>query len=137
MIRALIVGDGKLQTDRDVDATVAAAPGSGHRVSRLLVKERDRFILVRTKEIDWIAASGEYTTLHTRVGSWVLRMPLSALAARLDENQFARIHRCTIVNLDRIREIQPRSHGDCDVLLQNGCQLRLSRSYRERIFSGL
>ncbi|MGH8320304.1 MAG: LytR/AlgR family response regulator transcription factor [Steroidobacteraceae bacterium] len=117
------------------DVTIAAAPGSGHRLSRLLIKNRDRFILVRTEDIDWIAATGEYTTLHTRVGTRVVRMPISALAARLDENQFARIHRCAIVNLDRIREILPRSHGDCDVLLENGRQLRLSRSYRERIFS--
>lgn len=117
------------------DVSIPAAPRSDRRLSRLFVKERDRFILVRTREIDWIAATGEYTTLHTRIGTWVVRMPLSALAARLDEDQFARIHRCAIVNLDRIREILPRSHGDCDVLLQDGRQLRLSRSYRERLFS--
>lgn len=116
-------------------ATTSAAPRSGHRISRLLVKERNRFVFVQTAEIDWIEATGEYVTLHTRVGTWVVRMPLSALAARLDEDRFARIHRCAIVNLDRVREILPRSHGDCDVLLQDGRQLRLSRGYRERIFS--
>jgi two-component system LytT family response regulator len=62
-------------------------------------------------------------------------MSLSELAGRLDENQFTRIHRGTIVNLDRIREIQPRSHGDCDVLLENGSVLRLSRSYRDMVFA--
>ena len=117
------------------DVTISTVPRSGRRLSRLLVKDRDRFILVQTREIDWIAATGEYVTLHTRLGTWVVRMPISSLAARLDEDQFARIHRCAIVNLDRIREILPRSHGDCDVLLQDGRQLRLSRSYRERIFS--
>ncbi len=117
------------------DVTISTLPRSGRRLSRLLVKDRDRFILVQTREIDWIAATGEYVTLHTRLGTWVVRMPISSLAARLDEDQFARIHRCAIVNLDRIREILPRSHGDCDVLLQDGRQLRLSRCYRERLFS--
>lgn len=117
------------------EVTISAEPGSGRRLSRLLVKERDRFVPVRTRDIDWISATREYTTLHTRVGTWLVRIPISALADRLDEQQFARIHRCTIVNLDRIREILPRTHGDCDVVLQDGHQLRLSRSYREQIFS--
>jgi two-component system LytT family response regulator len=117
------------------DSVLSAQLDGDRRLTRLLVKHADRFLLVKTEEIDWIGATGEYATLYTARGSWLLRMSLSELAGRLDENQFTRIHRGTIVNLDRIREIQPRSHGDCDVLLENGSVLRLSRSYRDMVFA--
>lgn len=117
------------------EGVVSAQMDVDRRLTRLLVKRADRFLLVKTHEIDWISATGEYATLHTKKGSWLLRMSLAELAARLDENQFTRIHRCTIVNLDRILEIQPRSHGDCDVVLEGGKVLRLSRSYRDFVFA--
>jgi two-component system, LytTR family, response regulator len=114
---------------------LSAQMDADRRLTRLLVKQADRFVLIKTEEIDWISATGEYASLHTGRGSWLLRMSLAELAERLDEDQFARIHRCTIVNLDRIREIQPRSHGDCDVVLEGGNVLRLSRNYRDAVFS--
>jgi len=115
---------------------VVTAQFNGHqRLSRILVKHADRFLLVKVDEIDWIAATGEYATIHTARGSWLLRTSLTELALRLDERQFVRIHRGTIVNLDRVAEIQPRGHGDCDVRMQNGRLLRLSRSYRDGLFA--
>lgn len=117
------------------EAALSAQLDSNRHLARVLVKHGDRFLLVRTEEIDWIAATGEYASLHTKKGTWLLRMSLSELAERLDESRFARIHRCTIVNLDRVREIQPRSHGDCDVILDDGRELRLSRNYRDSVFA--
>jgi two-component system LytT family response regulator len=105
------------------------------RLSRLLVKQGDRYLLLKTEEIDWIASTGEYATLHARKTSFLIRTPLSELAEKLDKLHFARIHRSTIVNLDRVREIQPRSHGDCDVVLHDGTQLRLSRSFRDNVLA--
>jgi len=105
------------------------------RLSRLLVKQGDRFLLLKAEEIDWIASTGEYTTLHARKTSFLVRVALSELAEKLDKHHFARIHRSTIVNLDRVREIQPRSHGDCDVVLHDGTQLRLSRSFRDNVLA--
>jgi len=108
---------------------------NGHQqLTRILVRHADRFLLIKVEEIDWIAATGEYATVHTARGSWLLRTSLTELALRLDERQFARIHRGTIVNLDRVAEIQPRGHGDCDVRLQSGRILRLSRGYRDNVF---
>lgn len=120
---------------RPAEGVVSAQVDDDRRLTRLLIKQAERFLLVKVADIDWISATGEYATLHTRAGSWLLRTSLSDLAERLDRNQFTRIHRCTIVNLDRIREIQPRSHGDCDVLLEDGHVLRLSRNYRDSVFS--
>ena len=102
-------------------------------ISRLVVKESDRFLLLKTEEIDWIGSTGEYATLHARKTTFLIRMALSELAEKLDKHRFARIHRSTIVNLDRVREIQPRSHGDCEVILHDGTLLRLSRSYRDNL----
>ncbi len=105
----------------------------GKKLTRVLVKHLERWILLRTTEIDWIGSTGEYITLHVKEAAFLLRMSLSDCEARLDLQQFARIHRGTIVNLDRIREIQPRSHGDCDVVLHDATVLRLSRSYRDNL----
>jgi two-component system LytT family response regulator len=126
---------------RDVEAPsersggiVGAQLDASRHLTRLLVRHAERFLLLRTDEIHWISSANEYATLHTTRGDWLLRMPITELAARLDPGQFARIHRGTIVNLDRVREIQPRSHGDYDVVLEDGTELRLSRSYRAGIF---
>jgi two-component system LytT family response regulator len=122
-------------SDKIQGGVVSARLDSRRRLSRLLIRHADRFLLIKVEEIDWISATGEYASLHTQRGSWLLRMSLSELSERLDPNQFARIHRAAIVNLDRIQEIQPRSHGDCDVILIDGSQLRLSRNYRESLFA--
>lgn len=119
------------------DAMVGKELGNDRFMTRVIVKHGDRFLLVKTEEINYIAATGEYATLHTGRGSWLVRTPLSELEKSLNPALFARIHRGTIVNLDRVREIQPRSHGDCDVILQDGQQLRLSRSHRDNIFPKL
>jgi len=103
-----------------------------------LVRARDRTLVVRADEIDWIEASDYYATLHTRGQSHLLRETLSSLERRLDPARFFRVHRSAIVNLDRVREIQPLFHGDGIVVLEDGAQVRLSRARRrefERLFS--
>jgi two-component system LytT family response regulator len=112
-----------------------APPGVGVPLTRVVVKDGDRFLLVKTEEIDWIGSVGEYANLHARKTSFLIRMAISQLEERLDGRQFVRIHRSTIINLERVREIQPRSHGDCDVFMQDGTVLRLSRTYRDNLLS--
>jgi two-component system, LytTR family, response regulator len=103
----------------------------GAPLPRLVVKHGGRYILVKADEIEWIASTGEYANLHTRSSTFLVRMTLSELEEKLDKRVFVRIHRSTIVNLDRVREIRSRSHGDYDVVMQDGTVLRLSRSYRD------
>jgi two-component system LytT family response regulator len=109
------------------------APNNAAPVSRLVVKDGERYLLVKTEEIDWIASVGEYASLRARKSSYLIRMAISDLEASLDSRQFVRIHRSTIINLDRVREVQPRSHGDYDVLMEDGTVLRLSRTYRDNL----
>jgi two-component system, LytTR family, response regulator len=116
-------------------AAAAGAPGSATSeaafVHRITVRDGERFLILRIEEIDWIEAAANYTRIHTRGRVFQLRGTMGALQQRLDPARFARIHRSTIVNLDRVREIRPEWHGDFDVVLTDGTTLRLSRSYRQ------
>jgi two-component system, LytTR family, response regulator len=111
---------------------------TGHQyLERLVVKTGGRIYFVRTDEIDWIEAEGNYVSVHTGKKSHLLRETISNLAAQLDPKQFLRIHRSTIVRLDRIKELQPWFHGEYRVILHDATQLTLSRNYREHLQQAL
>lgn len=102
-------------------------------VTRFAVKHHDHFILLKVEQVDWIHSAANYAELHSGGRSFLIRMRMSDLEERLDPQQFVRIHRSTIVNVDRVVEIRPEFHGECQVVLQDGTKLRLSRRYRERL----
>ncbi|MBA3891060.1 MAG: response regulator transcription factor [Gemmatimonadaceae bacterium] len=110
----------------------AAAGATGGFLERIPVRHDDRVTYVRSRDVDYFEATGNYVRLH--VGKQVLqvRQTMAALEHELDPDQFVRIHRQTIVNLDRVREVQPWFAGDFIVLLQDGTDLRISRTYREK-----
>lgn len=107
--------------------------GRSRFASRLMVRLRDRIHFVRTEEVDWFEAAGNYVRLHVADRSHLIRSTMSAVEERLDPQQFVRIHRSTIVNVDRIREIQPWAGGDYLAILKSGQQLRISRGYRDAL----
>jgi two-component system LytT family response regulator len=88
---------------------------------------------LKATEIDWIESEGNYVRIHAGKDSHLLREAMTALEGQLDPKKFLRIHRCTIVNLDRIQELQPWFHGEYRVILRGGINLTLSRSYREKL----
>jgi two-component system LytT family response regulator len=100
---------------------------------RVLVKAGSRTVLLRTEEIDWIESAGNYVRIHVGSERHLMRETMSGLEARLDPDRFVRIHRSTMVNLDRVRELEPYFHGDYIVRLTSGTRLTLSRSYRDRV----
>jgi len=100
---------------------------------RLVVKSGGRVFFVRTDDIDWIEASGNYVRLHLKEQSFLFRETMNQMESRLDPQRFFRIHRSRIVNTERIKELQPWFNGEYVVVLHNGTQLRLSRSYREKL----
>jgi two-component system LytT family response regulator len=102
-------------------------------LERLVVKSGGRIFFLKTLEIDWIEAQGKYVAIHVGKESHLVREGLSSLEADLNPKKFLRIHRSTVVNVDRIKELQPWFHGDCKVLLYDGTQLMLSRHYRQRL----
>jgi two-component system LytT family response regulator len=102
-------------------------------VRRWAVREDEHFVLLRAEEVDWIEAAANYVRFHARGKVYLLRATMAQLEEELDPRRFARIHRSTIVNLDRVREIRPEWHGDYDVLLTTGDVLRLGRRYRDAL----
>lgn len=100
---------------------------------RLVVKSSGRVVFLKVAEIDWVDAAGNYVKLHTGDETLLLRETMGRLEERLDPRQFLRIHRSTIVNIERIRELQQQFHGDYVVILKSGQRLTLSRSYRDKI----
>jgi two-component system LytT family response regulator len=102
-------------------------------LERLVIKSAGKVYFLRVEEIDWIEAAGNYLKLHVGEDTHLLREKMGVLEARLDTEQFLRIHRSTIVNVERIQELQPWFHGDYVVVLRGGQQLTLSRSYRHKL----
>ena len=114
-------------------ATKGNGAAAGHTASRIVVRHDGRVYFVRTADVDWFEADGNYVKVHAGKQVHVIRETIAALEAQLDRSQFARIHRSTIVNLDRIQELQPWFAGDYVVLLRDGTKLKLSRTYREQL----
>lgn len=112
-------------------AAPAGAPSS--LASRILVKHEGRMFFVKVGDIDWIEADRNYVRLHVGTVSHTIRERISHVEESLDPQLFARIHRSTIVNLNRVREMQQWSSGDYVVILDSGTRLRLSRHYRDRV----
>jgi len=102
-------------------------------VQRLVIKSGGRIFFLRVEEIDWIEAAGNYVRLHVGKETHLLRETMNSLEGRLDGQQYVRIHRSTIVAMDRIKELQPWFHGDFKVILKDGAELTLSRGYRQKL----
>ena len=125
-----------LEERRRARARPAERDGTGQGyLTRLAVKRNQRIALVGAADIDWIESSGNYAHLHAHGASHVVRMTMGELERRLDPARFARIHRSTIVQIDRIQDIIAAWHGDFDVTLRDGTVLRLSRNYRDRVLN--
>src|SRR6185503_16068948 len=102
-------------------------------LTRVMVKGTGRVVLLKVDEIDFIEADGNYAKLHVGRKAHLLREKMHDLEGRLDPAKFVRIHRSIIVNLDRIKEMHPHFNGDYIVVLDDGRQLRLSRTRRENL----
>lgn len=106
-------------------------------LKRLTIKLTGRTILLPTDEIDWIETYGNYLKVHAGRESHLIRGTMQSLETKLDPERFVRVHRSVIVNIEKVKEIYPRSNGDQDLVLQNGQQLMLSRNFRDRFFAVL
>jgi two-component system, LytTR family, response regulator len=107
--------------------------GGGRPVTRLMVQSGERIRFVRVADVDWFEAAGNYVRIHAGKETHLIRASLSGLASQLDSSSFVRIHRSTVVNVERIREVQPWFGGDYLAILEDGRQLKVSRSYREAL----
>lgn len=108
-------------------------PGAPPRSDRLVIKSAGRLFFLRTDEIDWVEAAGNYVKLHVGAEEHLLRETMNGIEQKLDPDKFFRIHRSRIVNMERIKELQPWFNGEYVVILRNGTKLTLSRGYREKL----
>ncbi|MCU1298889.1 MAG: DNA-binding response regulator [Acidobacteriaceae bacterium] len=106
-------------------------------LERLAVKSAGQISFVKISEIDWIEAADYYSCLHVGAKTHLLRRSMSDLDQDLDHDIFCRIHRSTIVKLDRVRSLKLNENGEYEVVLNDGARLRLSRRYRKQLQSRL
>jgi two-component system, LytTR family, response regulator len=137
--RALDRARDQLRTRRrsDMDARLgsllAELKARSRFVERLVVRSGGRIVILRVGEIDYVEAASNYVRLHAGGKDYLLRETMTALEAKLDPAEFVRIHRSTMVRVDRIRELEPLFQGDYVVILTDGTRLTSSRGYRERL----
>jgi two-component system, LytTR family, response regulator len=130
--RQRVGNSGPGELERRLLALMQDLKQTPHRVDRFVVKSGGRVYFVRAEEIDWIESAGNYVKLHVGGETHLLRETMTAIEAQLDPEAFFRIHRCHIVNIERVRELQPSFNGEYVVFLKNGARLTLSRGYRDK-----
>jgi two-component system, LytTR family, response regulator len=133
---ALVLARGYVARQRATRAdgsSGARDPLTAGRRNRLMIKSGGRIHFVHMAEIDWCEAAGNYVRVHAGTQRYLVRDTMSHLESELDPQQFIRIHRSTIVNADRIQEMQSSFNGEYVVILRGGTRLTLSRGYRDAI----
>ncbi|MGH9968544.1 MAG: LytR/AlgR family response regulator transcription factor [Pyrinomonadaceae bacterium] len=135
--RAQILRDRNGGTDQRILALLEELKAGTKYLERLVIKAGGRIYFLETNEIDWIEAEGNYVSVHSAKKSHLLRETISSLESQLDPKKFVRVHRSSIVRIDRIQELQPWFHGEYRIILQNGTQLTLSRNYRDKLQEAL
>jgi two-component system, LytTR family, response regulator len=123
----------KRALDRAKDKIAHNNPQRSHAAERLVVKSRGEVLFLNVADIDWIEAVGYYACLHVGSDTHIMRRTLLELERDLSESQFVRIHRSTIVNLDRIHGLEIQEGGEYEVVLKSKVRLRLSRRFRKRL----
>jgi two-component system LytT family response regulator len=124
---------------RRLDGLIAELGSSGRDthdpriVNRIAIKQRDRIVLVRIADVDWVEADGDYVTLHVGDKKWLMRETITRIETRLAPASFVRIHRSILVNADRVQELRPLPKGDFAIVLADGTELKLSRNYRDAV----
>ena len=116
--------------DEGLRALIADLRPELKAVQKIAIKSTGRVTFVKVEDIDWAEAADNYVNIHAGTASHLIRETMTSLAARLPAEKFVRINRSCIVNLERVKEMQPMFHGEYTVFLNNGTKLVLSRNYR-------
>jgi two-component system LytT family response regulator len=122
--------DGSAESLRRV---MHAARRERRYLQRAVVSSAGKVVFLKVSDIDWMEASGNYVVFHVGRETYLLRETLAALDEKLDPDQFVRLHRSAIVNIERIREISPWSRGEQVAVLKDGTQLTIGRAFRQRL----
>jgi two-component system LytT family response regulator len=126
-----VKGNGEISPE---GAAAAASAAGARRYAKMLpIRSGRETIRLDVATIDWIDAAGDYMCLHADGQTHVLRATMKELEDMLDPQVFQRVHRSTIVNLARVRSLRPHLNGECFLKLQSGQEVKLSRSFRDKV----
>ena len=125
--------DHRKELNQQLNSILHDLRGPARQHERFVVKSGGRVFFLKNDEIDWIEAAGNYVRVHVGKEAHLLRETMNAIAKKLDPAFFIRIHRSTFVNIEKIKELQPWFHGEHVVILRDGTQLTMSRSYRNNL----
>ncbi len=121
------------ELNQQLNSLLRQLKGPKKQADRLVVKSGGRVFFLKNDEIDWIEAAGNYVRLHVGSETHLLRETMNAIQKKLDPALFIRIHRSTFVNIEKVKELQPWFHGEYVVIMRDGTQLTMSRSYRSNL----
>ena len=119
--------------DRQIVSLLESIVSPPRWLKRIAVRAAGRTLLVDTGEIDWIGAAENYVELHAGRACHLVHVPMNTIERRLDPEVFLRIHRSLIVNVTRVRELQPAAHGEYVLTLAGGVRLQSGRAYSEQV----
>jgi two-component system LytT family response regulator len=131
--RSHLHGEKGADANREILAMLSELQKQKGRLERIMVKKPGRAFFVKLASVDRFEAADNYIRVHAGPDTHLIRETMSALEARLDPNKFVRVHRSTIVNVDRIKEIHSLFQGRQVIVLHNGDKVKLGRNYRERL----
>jgi len=127
--------DPEATDQRQLGVLIDSLRNRAEHLERLVIKSNGRLNLVRVEDINWLEANDKYVQLHFGKVTRLVRQTLNSMESQLDPKRFSRIHRSVIVNIDRIREIQPLFNGEYVVVLDDGTELSVSRHYKDNLFN--
>jgi two-component system LytT family response regulator len=133
LLRAAIVEDGPQDRRGILELFDRALQRQAGHLTRVAVKTRNTIHVVHLDDVDWIEAARNYACLHARGRTHHYRATLNRLQVQLDPERFVRIHRSTIVNIDRVATLEPRFHGEYTLTLRDGTRLILTAPYRHGV----
>jgi len=132
--RARALVRGQVDVDREKLAALLDEVREERRyLERIVVKTAGRVVFLAVDEIDWIGGAGNYVELHAGGRKHLVRDTLKAMESKLDPDTFVRVHRSHIVNMDRVKAMEPWFHGEYVLILEDGTELQSSRTYSDRL----
>ncbi|MHB1049473.1 MAG: LytR/AlgR family response regulator transcription factor [Bacteroidota bacterium] len=134
---ALRSNDESRKTEHHIKEMLQWIQSKMDTVDRIVVKENGKMIFLTVNEIDWLEAAGNYVKVHLGKESHLVRTTMTAMEKRLNPAAFVRIHRKTIINISRVKELQPWLNGEYKVILSSSAQLILSRNYRDNLIRSI
>lgn len=123
--------DDRLKIHKKIENLLTYLDDSGGPLTRILVKSSGRYFFLKATDIDWIESAGNYVRIHSGGNNYLIRETMINMEKKLNSDTFFRIHRSTIINVEKVKELEQWFHGDYQVIMYNDQKLTMSRNYKQ------